>query len=340
MIGDVLAGTLICRALKLAFPEAELHYMIHKNTVPVVLKNPFVDKALIFEPSQVGLSGLISFGKQLHKEKYDAVIDAYGKWESILPAYFSGAMIRIGFYKWYTSIFYTRTVTPKQHVAGSALYHRAQLAQALTGSLPSLDFPKIYLSESEIKDARTSLSEIKVKSSKIIMISVLGSSGNKSLPPPQMAETLDMIAASKDVRLLFNYIPEQKKYAEEIYNLCTAETRSKIVFEFYSKGLREFLGILSQCDALIGNEGGAVNMAKALDIPTFTIFSPWINKSSWDMLTDSDNQIAVHLKDYYPKLYGNRHPKHLKKDAMILYQQLQPALYKNSLDEFVKKITG
>jgi heptosyltransferase-2 len=58
--------------------------------------------------------------------------------------------------------------------------------------------------------------------------------------------------------------------------LCKPATQKNVFFEVFGKSLREFMAITSHCDALIGNEGGAVNMAKALDIPTFSIFSPQI----------------------------------------------------------------
>ena len=82
--------------------------------------------------------------------------------------------------------------------------------------------------------------------------------------------------------------------AFEIYNLCNKETQKHIKIDLIPGNLREFLAITKHCNALIGNEGGAVNMAKALDIPTFTIFSPWINKNDWNCFEDGKNNISVH----------------------------------------------
>ena len=169
------------------------------------------------------------------------------------------------------------------------------------------------------------------------MISVLGSGKNKSLPPAKMAQTLDFIA-QENVQLLFNFMPNQDQEAKAIYDLCKPETQQKIIFDFYTKGLRTFLAVLSQCDALIGNEGGAVNMAKALNIKTFTLFSPWINKSSWNILNDGENHVAIHLKDYFPEIYGNNHPKKFKNKAFELYEKLEPILFKEDLQKFVKHI--
>jgi heptosyltransferase-2 len=338
MIGDVLAGTVICRAIKEKFPDCEVHYMIQPQTKAVVDGNPFVDKTIIFDPAgSKGLFGLMDFGKKLRVEKYDAVIDAYGKWESIIPAWKSGAKVRIGFRKWYTSFFYTKTVEPKDNIPGSAIYHRLQLAEVFTGKISDIIFPQIYLSESEIKEAKNNISQAGLDQQPLLMISVMGSSTSKSLPPQQMAETLNIIASEGNMKLLFNFMPNQKAEAEEIFNFCAAETREKILFDFPIKGLRPFLAVLSQCDALIGNEGGAVNMSKALGIPTFTIFSPWINKSSWDMLTDTDNHVAVHLNDYFPEIYQEKHPKKLKNRSAELYQKLIPQLYREQLQAFTSK---
>jgi heptosyltransferase-2 len=35
---------------------------------------------------------------------------------------------------------------------------------------------------------------------------------------------------------------------------------------------------MDKCDVLVANEGGTVHIAKALNKPTFTIFSPYVNK--------------------------------------------------------------
>lgn len=341
MIGDVLASTVICEAIKKQHPNWTVHYMVQPNTKPVVEHNPFIDKVVFFEKKKKdGFLKLIQFGIQLKKEEYNAVIDAYGKWESIIPAYFSGAKIRIGNKKWYTKLLFTETIIPKKNIEGSAIVHRLQLAEALLKKPVSSLFPKIYLTDSEIASAKKSIQERLDTSKPIFMISVLGSGNDKSLPTKQMAESLNDIAAESNAQLLFNFMPNQEAEAKAIYDACLPETQNRIVLDFYTKGLRPFLAVLSQCDAMIGNEGGAVNMAKALNIPTFTIFSPWINKSSWNMLTDDKKHVAVHLNDYHPEIYNGQHSKHFKKQALELYKKLTPDLYRASLVDFIKRITS
>jgi heptosyltransferase-2 len=337
MIGDVLASSVICNTLRESCPAARIDYMVHDFTRPVIDNNPNIDNIVVFkEEYRKSRIALFKFAWRIRKAKYDAVIDAYNKWESGIITLFSGAETRIGFKKWYTSFFYDKTIQPDWKAPNSALAHRMQLAEALTGEKHPMVYPKIYLTDSEVAKAKQTLAESLDPSLPVIMISVMGSDDIKSMPVGEMAAVLDFIVANSTAQLLFNYLPKQTDKATEIYNLCRPETQQRIVFDLYTKGLRGFIAVLSQCDALIGNEGGAVNMAKALGVPTFTIFSPWINKGSWSMLTDNETHIAVHLQDFYPEIYGDRHPKEFKEKSPELYQKLKLELFKDQLLRFLE----
>ena len=340
MIGDVLASTVICEALKSRFANCEVHYMIRRHTRPVVENNPYIDRIVEFEPSKKGgLAELVKFGKSLRKENYDAVIDAYGKWESIIPGFFSGAATRIGVRKWYTQLLFTKTIVPKQNIEGSAIYHRLQLAEALTGSLSTIAFPQIFLTDEEKTEGLADIRKFIPENRSAVMISILGSAENKSLPDAYMARLMDIAAHSGPVSLLVNFMPKQRVHAQRIVSLCKPETRAITVMDCYQDSLRGFLAVLAHCDALIGNEGGAVNMAKALNIPTFTVFSPWVNKESWNMLSGANHE-AVHLRDFEPEVYNGRHAKEFGKQAMELYKKLDPALYAERLRDFVIRISS
>lgn len=338
MIGDVLASTVICEVLKKEHSDWEIHYLIEKNTLPVVENNPYIDKIVLFDPqANKGLFRLIQFGKQLKKVNYGLVIDVYGKWQSIIPAYFSGAKTIIGHYKWYTTFFYTKTVVPDTECNGTANAYRLLLASTALNKKVESVYPTIHLAVSELNDAKTKMSVFS-PNKPIFMISILGSRKNKSLPPSYMAGVLDYVSEKKEAHILFNYIPKQREEVERIFNLCKEKTKSQIHLDFYANGLRDFLGILSQCDALIGNEGGATNMAKALSIPTFTIYAPWINKTSWNILEETGLHDVVHLSDYFPELYQNKHPKNFKDKALEWYEKFQPNLFNEKLISFIGRI--
>jgi heptosyltransferase-2 len=330
MIGDVLITSVIFEELKQKFPAAELHFIVNKNTTPVLENNPFIDKVIILDPNiEKGIFGFVKQINRIRNEKFDIIIDSYSKLKTALFCKFSGAKKTISFHKWYSRFFYTDTIIRTKHsisTATKAVEHRLQLLKPL-----GIDFqvikPKLYLQNSEIENAIELLNRNNIDLNRpIIMISAIGSSEAKTYPLEFMAKVIDEIAENKKVQILFNYIPNQKGIALELYNLCKLETQEKIFFDVYAKSLREFMGLTSQCAALIGNEGGAINMAKALDIPTFTIFSPFILKNDWNMFENETTNISVHLSDYY----HNLELKNSKNDTGI-YKLFKPELFNNLL---------
>lgn len=341
MIGDVLTSSILFEALRKRYPTAELHYLIHKHTLPVVEHNVNIDKFILFDPEKdEKVPGLFSFLKQVRAENYTVVIDVYSKINSAVITAFSGAERRISYKKWYTKHFYTHTFRLKKSAetgAGLAIENRMLLLQGLSSKFPKEIKPKIYLTEAEKNSAQVLLQQAGIEPGQpLIMCGILGSSPAKTYPLPYMARVLDHLVEKTEARLLLNYIPKQKKEAEDLLKLCKPKTRKNIFFEVFGKSLREFMAITSHCDALVGNEGGAVNMAKAMNVPTFSIFSPQIKKENWSIYEDGKQNVSVHLNDFNPEALNRLKKKEIAKKSYQFYELLTPNLIFAPLDKFLK----
>lgn len=343
MIGDVLASSILFEAIKHQYPDAELHYLINTHTFPVVEHNPFIDKIQCFTAEhEKSIIKVFKFARQLKEENYDVVIDVYSKLSSNIISLFSKAKIKISIDKGRNKLLYTHLFKHKAKAytnAGLAIENRLQLLQPLGMDTAKIVRPKIYLTEEEKSAAKTFLESHNIKTNKpLYMIGVLGSGSNKTYPFDYMALVIDTIVKTQpDSQILFNYIPKQEEDAKAILDLCTSETQKHIHFNIFGKSLRDFLAITYHCYALIGNEGGAINMAKALNISTFTIFSPWIKKEAWNMFDDGKKHVSVHLKDFDIQQYSEvKHPKELKPKASDLYLKFKPSYFEDSLIEFLK----
>ncbi len=342
MIGDVLTSSILCEALKMRFPESEVHYLINSHTAAVVAHHPFIDQLIYYTPAIEKSSRL---QKQLRQElfdhTYDVVIDVYSKLGSARMARATKAKMIIGYKKWYTHTAYTHSYTYNevaQTEAGLAIENRMKLLQAIDSNFPAAIKPKIYLTAAEIAFAKAQLDQHQLlQKGSLFMIGVLGSSPDKTYPLEQLAHILDALVAETSGQLLFNYIPSQLEQVEALYHYCKAETKKHIHLEIYGKSLREFMALTYHCKALIGNEGGAVNMAKALEVPTFAIFSPWIKKQAW-ALYENDKNVAVHLADLYPEYYDRPNYKKLKKKVSSYYDQLKSSYVIARLQEFLRVI--
>ncbi|QSS96846.1 glycosyltransferase family 9 protein [Psychroflexus sp. ALD_RP9] len=339
MIGDVLISSVICENLKRNFPTAEVHYLINRFTFPVVENHKHIDKFVFFEDEYKNHKlKFLDFLNNLKSEAYTHVFDAYGKLESNLITYFTGAQFKFSYNKWYTNWLYTKTFKESSIAkteAGSAIENRLKLLQLL----PEVEIinpkPKIYLSSTEVNTARSQIDSAELRNTNLIMVSALGSGDAKTYPLKYMAVLLNEITEKTDAHLILNYMPSQQEKINRLLEHCSNLTRTRIVNDLRPESLREFMAICSQCNLIFGNEGGAINIAKALDVPSFAIFSPWIIKEGWNSFEESYPNTSVHLSDFKPSKLRDKKVKELKMNYEKLYQDLNPQLFNQQLIDFV-----
>lgn len=340
MIGDVLISSLLCDNLRKAYPKAQIDYMVYESTIAVLQGNTSFDNLILFkEKHQKNKWELFKFIKARRQEQYDIVIDAYSKLESWLIVFFSGASRKISYLKKGREFLYTDTVprnqTNKKNL-GVIIEQRLALLDPLQLNIKRITFPKIYVTKEEDQFAISLFKKNKIdQSKKTIMVSILGSSSDKTYPLNYMSNLIDFIADKGDFNILFNYFPKQIQQAKTILDGCKESTKKKIYFSVLGKNIREFIAIMNQCDMIIGNDGGAINMAKAINKPSFIVFSPWIDKKGWATFEDGINHVSLHLNEFKPELFAGKSAKTVKKENVLFYKKFLPELIFPSLQSFL-----
>lgn len=337
-IGDVLIASILANNLKTIYPNSHISYFVYDYTAGVLEQNPNIDKIIQANDKELKkLSVLYKTIRQIRKEDYDIILDPYAKFQSRLICLFSGAPVRIGFKRANKKLklpFYTQAVDfldKATLTCGKAIEDRIHMLDQAFG-LPNPDFRyRIFLTEAEQNYDR--ISAVKRP---VVMLGVLGSTPNKSLPYEYTAALIDFIAESYDATLLFNYAPHQKEEAKKIFDLCKHQDSIKL--DIYEDSIRGFIKLMNQCDVLVSNEGGSVHIAKALEKPTFTIYSPYIDKSHWNSFEDGIFHESVHLKEEKPELfeqYSREERKAIEKDPEQLYRDLTPEMILGKLKPFL-----
>ena len=340
MIGDVLVSTLLCNNLRKAYPNAQIDYMVYKSTLPVLQGNTSVDNFILFEKKH--RKSKLQFFKlifKVRKEKYDLIIDAYSKLESWLTVLFSNAITKISYKKFGRTFLYTHNVPvsdePKSSI-GLVIERRLSLLDPLNLDIEFDVVPRLIVSDNERQKASEIFNQHHLdRGKKTVMISIIGSSANKTYPLAYMSKVVDIVSKKINANILFNYIPNQLELAQKVYENCAEGTKKNIFFNLLGRDLREFIIIMDSCDLIIGNDGGAINMAKALNKPSFIIFSPWIEKQMWSTFEDGKLHDSVHLLDYQPHLIEEKTKKQLKDNSIALYPNLKPSYFKSKLSLFI-----
>ena len=340
MIGDVLVSTLLCNNLRKAYPNAQIDYMVYKSTLPVLQDNNNINNFILFEKKH--RKSKIAFFKlifDIRKEKYDLIIDAYSKLESWLTVLFSNATTKISYKKFGRTFLYTHNVPvsdePKSSI-GLVIERRLSLLDPLNLEIEFDVVPRLIVTDNERQKASEIFNQHHLdRTKKTVMISIIGSSANKTYPLAYMSKVVDIVSKKINANILFNYIPNQLELAQKVYENCAEETKKNIFFNLLGRDLREFIIIMDSCDLIIGNDGGAINMAKALNKPSFIIFSPWIEKQMWSTFEDGKLHDSVHLLDYQPHLIKEKTKKQLKDNSIALYTNLKPSYFKSKLSLFI-----
>ncbi len=339
-IGDVLIASVIANNFKAKHPDSEIHLMAYDFTEGVIMNNPNIDKFIsVNEKELKKLPVLMKTIQQIRDEKYDIIFDSYSKTQSRLICKFSGAGMTIGnksrkkLGNWG---FYTHPTQPLKettNICGKAIEDRIHLLR-IAGTFENIDYaPKIFLSEEEKKEDWLA----KYSDKKVVVLGVLGSTPQKSMPYEYVAQMADYITDNFDAYIIFNYAPHQKEEALKIYDMC--KNKENIILDIYPKTIRDFIKVMYKADVLVANEGGTVHIAKALNKPTFTIFSPYVNKSHWASFEDGKFHTSIHLLEEKPDLFDSftyEERKKIEKDPHNLYKQLTPEMILPKLDIFLR----
>ncbi len=339
-IGDVLLTSVLAENIKKNYPDSIVHFFCYDYTVPVIRHNIFIDQIIAVNADSLKkIPVLLKYCGKTRTENYDVVLDPYAKFQSKLMCFLSDASKTAGFIrKVKKSSFQPYTIkvpykSSSEMDCGKTLDDRVSLCDAAIPLKTKIYHPKIYLEESKLTPG-------KIGTKPVIIMGVLGSTPSKSLPKETMAEVINRtIQSFPNHQIIFNYAPQQKQEAAEIYDLI--KNKTAVNEKAYEPNLDKFLHLLKRADVLVSNEGGAVHMAKALDVPTFTIFSPFIDKATWNSFENLPIHTSIHLRDERPDLYKIADRKTMKKiesEPIHYYRELQANMIWAKLGPYLKSI--
>ena len=343
-IGDVLIASVIANNFKRKYPNSEVHFMAYNYTIGVLEQNPNIDKIISIQEKELKkIPKFFRFIRWVRKQNYTIIFDPYSKTQSRLICKFSGAQMTIGHksrkkmgnWNYYTHP--TEALETSDKFCGKAIEDRVHLIE-FAGDFTPIDYaPKLFLSAAEKNEDWLG----KYTDKKVVVLGVLGSTPQKSMPYEYIAQVCDYITNNFNVYVLFNYAPHQKEAAQKIFDLCQQPDR--IIADIYAPSIRDFIKLMAQCDVLVANEGGSVHIAKALNKPTFTLFSPYVSKEHWASFEDGILHTSVHLREDKPELYGTftyEERKKIEADPSKLYRQHKPELYLERLHVFLSHHLG
>ncbi len=97
-LGDVVRGLCLVDAIKSAWPDCRITWVVEPACSGLVKLHPRIDRVVVFDRKR-GLAGVLALRRELRRESYDVTLDLQRHLKSGLFSRFSRAPRRIGFHR-------------------------------------------------------------------------------------------------------------------------------------------------------------------------------------------------------------------------------------------------
>lgn len=314
-IGDVLMATPVAKALRIAFPESYLAWVVERKSADVVVGNPYLDEVIVWERHKEGrvindsigfARGLSRLRKELRSRRFDACVDLQGLLRSAFVCLASGAKRRIGFSDGAEGSVYLYHET---HNPGgdevTAQQRNLELLKRL--GVHSTDTAMYMPVRDEDREfAGHLLEDERLSDEKLVAFCPATTWANKHWTPQGWSGVADLIARKYGATPLALGAKADIKLAEQI----AAGTSAKLIITAGKTTLKQAGALMERCAAVIGVDTGLLHMAVALDRPAVGLFGA----SAWRCFQKKDNFVWV-AKDF-PCSPCRRHPTCSNVDCM------------------------
>jgi len=282
-IGDVVHSLPTLKALRDAYPQAYIAWVVEEKSKDIITDNPLLDEVIIFEKerwkkelfktkgTKESLLDVYNFAKTLREKKFDVAIDLQGLLRSSLIAYFSGAKIRVGYRDSgeMSHIFYNLKVDSNEsgiHAVDRHLY----IAKFLGANINNVEFP-LWISKEERNFAKKVLSEHNISRKDLLIGLNAGASiQHNRWDKERFAKLGDILIEKHEANIILFGGKQDVKLVQEIYEMM----RNKPINLAGKTTMKQLASIIEYCNLFIGNDTGPLHIAVAMKVPVVAIFGP------------------------------------------------------------------
>ncbi len=265
-LGDIIFTLPAVAALRQAFPEAQLDWVVEQRWQPLLAANPDVSAVLVPRPD--GAGRLLELAAQVRARGYQIVVDFQGLYKSALLTWWSGAPRRVGFSGQFArepaaSLFYTDRVRPRgRHMVEQNL----ELARALGAPDLPPRFPLVVPAEAEQRvAARLAAAGVR----EYFVMSPGGGWRSKCWPPERYGQLHRVLTERWGWHGVVNFGPGERPLAEAVCR--AAGDRPPLVLEL---NLEELMALLRRARLMIAGDTGPLHLAVALGTPVVGLYGP------------------------------------------------------------------
>lgn len=317
-LGDALLVVPALRALKAAYPAAQLDVLTTATGRVGLDGLPYISNILLFDkykfdkPSEAlaaeNLKQATKFLTGMRLEHYDAIIffhhfsTSWGtlKFRGVAAA--CGAPLRIGLHNGTPLADFLNVRVEDSGFGANGLTERdywRKLVEALTARVHGVPFvydpsPDIFIPPEAQSRAEKLLEQVRGNQPESPLVAIGAGSGKYALsrrwPVINFAQLADSLIEQYGTRVVFVGGQDEYELTEQIIELT--KNRQRLVNLCGQTSVKEIVAFLKGCDLFAGNDGGLAQLAGVAGIAAVVIFGP-TNAVAWSPFGTEERRVKI-----------------------------------------------
>jgi len=265
-LGDIVFTIPAVAALRAAFPEARIDWLVDRRWIALVEGNPHLTKIIALPDRSV--KTYLGCAKGLRENLYTCAIDIQALYKSAALAWLSRAPRRIGFTRNFVresgaALFYTERIAPNApHMVGQNM---ALAVAAGAREIPA-EFP-LHIAPEASQKVESLLEPLSGKP--FVVLSPGGGWKSKCWPAERFGHLAARLSVERSFRCLVNSGPGEERLAE------AAVAASEGTLTLLPKmSLDVLMALLQRAMLVVAADSGPLHLAVALKTPVVGLFGP------------------------------------------------------------------
>jgi heptosyltransferase-3 len=273
--GDVLLSTPVIDALKEAWPQCHLTYLVPRGTEEMVAGHPGLDELLVVDRRGAGAGRALSFALGLRRRRFDLVLELSGGDRGAIYTWLTGARERLGLAHpgqpfWQRRACFTRLL-PRPPRKMHTVQRNLEALRAL-GLNPQAPRPRFFWDQAVAKRTEAWLAAHTLRPGNFAVMHPGAGWRFKCWTPAGYARIIE--ALSDEWHLPVVLTGSQAHLEQELTAEILRETRVQPLNLVGSLSLKELGALLAQARLFFGVDSAPMHLAAAVGTPAVALFGP------------------------------------------------------------------
>jgi lipopolysaccharide heptosyltransferase II len=290
-LGDVVFSLPVIQAVKSRLPHARITVVAHSPAHEFLSHHPSIDSVIkIPYTHEDGLKSSFRFARSLKKYQFDLAVLFPNSFRSAMMVWLAGAKMRIGYQTEGRGVFLTHPIPVQKD---SKTIHGMDYYSGIVSCLGIKEVEKKFdsiVSEEEVAQQEELLSEQGIYPGDFkVAIQPGASKQEKRWHPERFGILCQKLIKEKGAKILLFGSDAEAELIEQVRKFCPREDS----LAFTGLNMRAVLALLRNCQLLIANDSGLVNLAAMVDTPLVAIFGPGSPKTSDPCIDPAKKEIVT-----------------------------------------------